>query len=111
LTCLAAAEGDADLLRCLIESGCSFDLHELIAAAAQGGSVEALAYLQQEGLLASAYMLSSMLDTAGRYDKLAAAQWLRARGAAWPTAFRKGPWSTEVLAWARAEGCTTPLTV
>jgi hypothetical protein len=60
---------------------CSSDLHALIDAAAQGGSVAVLMYLQKESLLASATMCTNMLDTAAIHDKLAAAQWLRARGA------------------------------
>jgi hypothetical protein len=70
----AALDGDADLLRCLMDSGCSFDLHALIDAAAKGGSVEVLVCLEQEGLLASASMFTNMLDTAAIHDKLAAAQ-------------------------------------
>jgi hypothetical protein len=104
----AALDGKANLLRCLVESGCSFDLHALIDAAAKGGSVQVLTYLQQEGFLASATICTSMLDTAAVRDKLAAAQWLRANGAQWPTAFRKGSWSTAILGWARAQGCTRP---
>jgi hypothetical protein len=51
-----------------------------------------------------------MLNMAAHCNKLAAAQWLREQGAESPVAFdRWRPWSTEVLEWAIAEGCTTPL--
>jgi hypothetical protein len=55
-------------------------------------------------------VLTEALDYAACSSKLAAAKWLRQQGAQWPTAFRMWPsWSPEVVAWARAEGCTTPI--
>eukprot|EP00953_Heterococcus_sp_UTEX-ZZ885_P042253 21482-Heterococcus_DN1.PRE.3 len=65
----------------------------------------------------SADVLSSMLNAAGAHDNLAAAKWLRQQGAEWPDVIRYfyvnsfdgyTEWSGEALAWARAEGCTSP---
>jgi hypothetical protein len=67
-----------------------------------------LAYLQQQGELASIPLLTDMLKLAARNNKLAAAKWLRDQGAEWPAAFGWPRWSAAMLAWARAEGCTTP---
>jgi hypothetical protein len=55
--------------------------------------------------------LTAMLNAAGSHGHLAAAQWLRQQGAAWPAVLRVNRdywWSGAVLAWARAEGCTSP---
>jgi hypothetical protein len=59
----------------------------------------------------NADVLSAMLTLAGAYDHLAAAQWLRQRGAEWPTVlhFNGTDWSGDTLEWARAEGCDSPL--
>jgi hypothetical protein len=102
----AARCGHADLLRWLMDNGCPWDNRNLYCAAANGGTIEVLAYLQQQGLLTSASVISDMLGSAACYGKLAVAKWLRAQGAAWPTTLRW--WHSEVLAWARAEGCTSP---
>jgi hypothetical protein len=108
-TSTAAAHGHVQLLDWLIDNGCPWDEHQLCMAAAQGGSVEVLAHLQQQGLLTSTALLTEALDGAAWLSKLPAAKWLREQGAEWPTAFRQQrSWSYEVLAWARAEGCTTP---
>jgi hypothetical protein len=80
------------------------------------GSVEVLEYLLRQGMLTSDETLTSALNAAGACDQLAAAQWLRQHGAEWPTVLRerrvlspiKAPWSGDTLAWARAEGCTSP---
>jgi hypothetical protein len=62
-------------------------------------------------------LLKDALIRAGAYNKLLAAQWLRQHGAEWPTllqyqyAFCEARiWSDDVIAWARAEGCTAPTT-
>jgi hypothetical protein len=78
-------------------------------SAADAGSAAVLACLQQQGMLATdAAALTMLLDIAGMHSRLAAAQWLRQQGAEWPSRFNWFPWKNEVLAWARAEGCTTP---
>jgi hypothetical protein len=109
----AARGGHVDLLRWLIDNGCPWD-NEMCTAAANGGKIVMLAHLQQQGLLTTAALLTDMLNAAARCNKpeLAAAQWLREQGAEWPvtiTPSRSYGWSDELLAWARAEGCTAPV--
>jgi hypothetical protein len=68
-------------------------------------------YLQQQsdGVQWSAALLTDMLSSASRWNKLAAAKWLRQQGAEWPDRVRVGrrKWTGDVLQWATAEGCTT----
>jgi hypothetical protein len=103
----AAAAGHVDLLRWLIDSGCPYYVDQLRLKAAEGGSVEVLTCLQQRGLLTGTPILTALLNWAAKHNQLAAAKWLRAEGAEWPLVFMGCRWSDEVLAWARAEGCTT----
>jgi hypothetical protein len=51
-----------------------------------------------------------MLNAAGAHGRLAAAQWLRQRGAEWPAelVYGRHAWTGEVLTWARCEDCTAP---
>jgi hypothetical protein len=94
-TCLAASDRDVDLLRWLLDNGCPFNANRLIESAAQGGSVEVLAFLQQRGIL----------EHAAHYNELAAPQWLRNQGAQWPTDLGWDLWrGDDVLVWARSEG-------
>jgi hypothetical protein len=107
--CCAAARGaHFETLRWLHEHGCPWDSDSIHFSAAQGGSVDVMAYVQAQGLLNTARKLKHMLGTAGAYNKLAAAQWLRGQGAEWPAVLRhcRKSWCGDVLAWARAEGCT-----
>jgi hypothetical protein len=109
-TCEAAFSGNVDLLRWLCDNGCPWDADLLCLDTAESGSVEILKHLQRMGLLTSTAKLTDMLNDAGQHNKLAAAKWLREQCAEWPTVFRK--WyhcSDEVLAWARNEGCTSPI--
>jgi hypothetical protein len=104
----AAYEGHVSTLRWLQENGCPWDANSVCAAAAAGGSVQVMQYLQQEGVAVEASTLTSMLNAAGSHDKLAAALWLRERGAAWPERLNLygREWSGDTLALARAAGCT-----
>jgi Ankyrin repeats (3 copies) len=106
-TLQAACEGHVYLLRWLINSGCPWDVNGLRRSAAGGGSIDVLAYLQQQGLLTDTATLTEMLDTAAVCNQLAAAKWLREQGAEWPVAFNENPWvnepwSPEVLAEQKA---------
>jgi hypothetical protein len=110
----AAAGGHVDLLTWLVDNGCRWETRQLCTAAAECGSIEVLTYLQQQGLLTSRALLTDMLDTAAAVrNELAAAKWLREQGAEWPTSFLsyRHPWHSDVLEWARAEGCTTVMHV
>jgi hypothetical protein len=112
--CETAASCDhVDALHWLRESGCPFDAAAVAVAAADWGTgVEVMAYLLAEGLLTGA-LLTEMLKYAGAMDKLAVVQWLRQQGAEWPAVLRNEElpqsWHSATLAWARAEGCTSPL--
>jgi hypothetical protein len=109
-TCLeAASNGYCSTLRWLREHGCPWHETSIPLAAAEGGSVDAMVFLQQQGIAFGAMMLTQMLQIAGAYNQLAAAQWLRAQGAEWPAKLRwHQDWPPAAVAWARAEGCTTP---
>jgi hypothetical protein len=110
---VAAASNNAAMLQWLLEQGCPRDENELCAIAACYGHTSILSCLQQRGLLPAPQYLSPVLQPAGAHDQLTAAQWLRQRGAEWPAIRHDGdtPWQGEVLAWARAEGCTAPTEV
>jgi hypothetical protein len=105
----AASNGHGSTLRWLREHGCPWHPDGICNLAAKGGSVDALELLLQEGIVLAAAQLTEMLRMAGAHSKLAAAQWLRAHGAAWPHKFAlwRSPWPRDVIVWARAEGCRT----
>jgi hypothetical protein len=105
----AANKGDVDLVRWLIDNGCPFHARELCMAAAQAGRTEVLDCLQQQGILESAEHLTASLSTAACYSQLPAAQWCREHGADWPATLSQREWCGELLQWARAEGCTSPI--
>jgi hypothetical protein len=85
--------------------------------AAQDGSVQVIEYLFERDLVHDAANMTSMLLFAGAHSQLIAAQWLRQRGAEWPQVLyysigddnKMYQWSGEVLAWARANGCRSPI--
>jgi hypothetical protein len=107
--CYVAARGaHLDTLRWLHQHGSPCHAG-LVYAAAAGGSIDVMAYLQADGFVDAAWKLKHMLRYAGGCNKLAACQWLRQQGAEWPEvlAYQGKSWSGDVLAWARAEGCTT----
>jgi hypothetical protein len=72
--------------------------------AAQGGSADILVCLQQRGFADAADLKAKLLNVAGGYNKLAAAQWLRQQDA---EAF----WRGDTLACARAEGSQIASTI
>jgi hypothetical protein len=100
--------GHVDLLRWLVDNGCPWVARDLCIAAAIGGCVEVLTYLQQQGILTCTAALTDLLDLTGSSNKLAAAQWLREQGAGWPTTYDHHPWSGAVLEWAIGEGFIPP---
>jgi hypothetical protein len=79
-------------------------------AAVEGGHVCMLDYMQAFEPAASAAQMTHMLNVAGGRDHLCAAQWLWQQGAEWPAVLTYGfaAWRTDVLQWARYEGCTAP---
>jgi hypothetical protein len=120
----AASCGHLDTLMWLCEQGCSmmYDPEAMLHAAAKGGCTAVMEYVLQQGVVSEYVLqkgvvsdsahLTDMLQAAGAYKRLAAAQWLRQQGAEWPdslTYYWRGRckrWKGEVLAWARAQGCT-----
>jgi hypothetical protein len=111
----AAESGHIDVLRFLMTNGCPYKVSELCATAvlagAEDSSTELLQLLDEQGLLSSTAQLTRLLRTAGANSNLVAALWLRHNGAAWPAVLRSvngKAWPGESLAWARAEGCTSP---
>jgi hypothetical protein len=112
-TCyIAAISGHGSTLRWLREHGCPWTAEHYHTSVAEGGSIDAMLYLQQQGIVFTAEMLTEMLNTASAHSKLAAAQWLRQQGAEWPAVLHWSEalfddpldWSGDTLAWARAEG-------
>jgi hypothetical protein len=83
-TSAAAHICDVELLRWFFNNGCPWHVEELCTAAAEGGSIEVLTYLQQQGVLTSTALLTGMLEAATDCNELAAAKWLRQQGAEWP---------------------------
>jgi hypothetical protein len=115
--CAAAARRQhLETLRWLHESGCPWHAQSICRNTVHtGGSkaIELLQYMMDAGELTSAALLTELLLQAGVHEQLAVAKWLRQHGAQWPAElclnwFSVWRWRGEVLAWARAEGCTSP---
>jgi hypothetical protein len=109
----AAERGHVHVLHWLHENECPVDQYEASTAAACGGSVAVLEYLSEHRLIElSAHRLTDMLNAAGANQQLAAAQWCKQRGAAWPDRLMYDgvSWTGAALAWARAQGCTARTT-
>jgi hypothetical protein len=113
--CSAAAHnGHLNVLQYLHEYGCPLDF-QACTSAAKGGNVQVIQYLVEHGLVQNAVNMISMLLYAGAHSQLAAVQWLRQRGAEWPQTLYYSndskifQWSGEVLAWARVNGCRSPV--
>jgi hypothetical protein len=111
-TTAAANAGHASILRWLRSHGCPWQAdHRICVVVAAGGAVDALDYLVEQGIVMVASTLTDMLNAAGARNKLAAAQWLRLHGAAWPRVLAEphgSAWRGAELLWARAEGCQAP---
>jgi hypothetical protein len=78
----AARHKRLDTVVWLHEQGCPYNHYKAMLAAAEGGSVSVLAYLQQQHVEAplGQPQLIRLLNAAGASGQLAAAQWLRAQG-------------------------------
>jgi hypothetical protein len=120
-TAVAARNGHCDTLRFLRAHGCPWDVSDFInglkgASFACADPLPVLQYWAEQGALQDAELLRSLLKWAGSDNKLAVAVWVRQRGAAWPDQLHSNdrphgsgtPWPAEMVAWARAEGCTAP---
>jgi hypothetical protein len=103
--------GQLDTLRWLLQQGCPMNVHICCFTAAARGSADSLEFLQGAEPTAYAILLQLMLAVAGVFGQLETAQHLRQQGAEWPPvlSIQDKHWTGEVLAWARAEGCTSPV--
>jgi hypothetical protein len=118
---VAAHNGHLSVLIWLREHNCPWHDLRVAWASARSGRTEIMAYVLQHAFPQNDdTVLPNMLFVAGACDHLAAAQWLRnERDAPWPAFLydwtfiagesKQAQWSGEVLAWARAEGCTSPV--
>jgi hypothetical protein len=107
----AADKGHLDTLRWLREHGCPWVLGAICADASFNGYTEIFDYVIEQGEVLSAFELTYCLNRAGARDHMETAQWLRQRGAEWPDVLgltQQYQWSDAMIAWARAEGCTSP---
>jgi hypothetical protein len=72
-------------------------------------------YLQQEGAVFTSKQLIDLLHVAGVNGSLQVAKWLRQHSAEWPDILRLDSdrtqiqWRDDAVAWARDEGCTSPI--
>jgi hypothetical protein len=113
----AASYGEVVTLRWLREHVCPWNVSEVVINAAVDGHPGILDYVIEQGEVMSAELLTSALNWAGAYCQLRTAQWLSQRGAEWPAVLDGGddpelqPWSDESLIWARANGCTSPVSL
>jgi hypothetical protein len=110
----AAHHGQLGTLRWLHKHGCPWDTDVILIEAAVSWSTNSTAVmqcLQQQGVVTTTAQLTDMLNAAGAHNRLHAAKRLRKLGAQWPAVlrhYRRGKWRDDTLAWARAEGCTSP---
>jgi hypothetical protein len=112
----AIAYREMDTLRWLRERGCPWNVRTVCEMAATKGFTDVLEYVAEQGEVLDAALLTAAPNCAGACDRLQTAQWLRQHGAQWPAALgfsgntinHKRWWSGESLAWARANGCTSP---
>jgi hypothetical protein len=111
----AAAADELDTLRWLREHGCPWDSFNVFFDAACRGSIAILEYVAAQGEVLDAEQRLGAMNGAATYNQLQAAQWLRQQGAQWPAVLGYGNeqhvwrWTDAMLAWARAEGCTSPV--
>eukprot|EP00953_Heterococcus_sp_UTEX-ZZ885_P016379 9209-Heterococcus_DN1.PRE.4 len=114
--CIEAAKGDhLKTLRWLRENGCPWSLRDVLDGAAFWGCNEVLPYvIEQSGTVVAAELLTRALSCAGASDQLKTVKLLRKHGAQWPAELCgvgrfPGQWYGKSLAWARAQGCTSPI--
>ena len=109
----AAGTGHLDVLRWLRDNGCPWNVSEVCTNAAASEFIDMLDYVIEQGEVLDAELLTRALNTAGSRNRLQAAQWLRQHGAQWPAVLmcRARQWNDDMIVWARAEGCTSPVTL
>jgi hypothetical protein len=111
----AACLGQLRMLQCLHSNGCQWDELNVLLNASRSGSVPMLEWLKTVTKPWSESCRAAMLNDAASCERLAAAQWFKANGAQWPTAFaseyldisqvsQKQCWSVSTVQWAVAAG-------
>jgi hypothetical protein len=117
----AAVYGYIDILRWLRAVGCPWDVHEVCMQAMRSSNFDILEFVIEQGEVLSAELLTAALNHAAIYGELQAAQRLRQLGAQWPavlsynyrhpgeTNSESTEWDDDVVAWARTQGCDSPL--
>jgi hypothetical protein len=113
--CLQAVQcSKLSLLQRLRALGCPWDAAAAAGCAARSASVEVLQYVLQSAAAWISAQLTDLLRQAGTWNSLAAVQWLRGQGAAWPKCFRGAALcgrvdvfhcSPRVTDWILANGC------
>jgi hypothetical protein len=114
--CREAAYYDRlSLLQWLHSNDCQWDEHNVLTNASRGGGVAMLQWLATVTEPWPQEDKTEMLEGAVNCDRLAAAKWLRALGAAWPHSFASDfestwdgtvqqCWSLSAIQWALAAG-------
>eukprot|EP00953_Heterococcus_sp_UTEX-ZZ885_P027490 14743-Heterococcus_DN1.PRE.8 len=110
----AASTCQAAVLCWLLQHNCKWDNHSSAwQCAAQQGKVDVMEHYRTTAgwPMPSADQLRNLLNIAGAHSFLAVCQWLRQRGATWPDVLQHTHkrWTGDTLAWARAEGCDSPV--
>jgi hypothetical protein len=112
----AACYNRLHLLQWLHMNDCQWNERNVLYNASTSGSVTMLDWLLTVTAPWTDSTKLELLERAAWFDKLAAVQWLRARGAAWPTKFTgqyssrrtkgtvKECWSLSAVQWAVASG-------
>jgi hypothetical protein len=80
---LASVGGHLNTLRWLREHDCPWDVRDVCFNAVETSYVDILDYVMEQGQVLDAELLTAVLNHAGAYNQLAAAQWLRQHGAEW----------------------------
>jgi hypothetical protein len=111
----AAFNGELQLLIWLRNYGCPWNEERVLLNASSSGNMQLLEWLQTVTARSvwSSDVQTRMLNQAGNYGKLEAAQWLRSCGAAWPQSFTSavqfGAKSDDLASTLFASSWTLPL--
>jgi uncharacterized protein YaiI (UPF0178 family) len=107
----AAGSHNVELMAWLIQQPDMELTVDVFIAARNGERLAFMQHLQQEGAVFTTKQLTDLLHVAGVNDSLQVAKGLRQQGAEWPAVLRyhSESWSGDILARARAEGCTSPV--
>jgi hypothetical protein len=109
----AAVRGNLDTLRWLRQQGCPWNVSAICMHAGCSGYTDILDFVIEQGEELTAQLLTEKLQYVGSYGTLQTAQWFKQHGAQSPAVLSQGqrPWRRDVLTWARAEGCSAPVTL